>query len=91
MKKILAYAAPLAMAMSVNVALPAAASAAGGGASNTAEMCRLIAELEGMSVGTCVVYFEKLDAVGLCKLLKDWEMLEYYGYANQGQCIKDNS
>lgn len=91
MKKFLAYAAPLAMALSVNVAMPTAAVAAAGGASATAELCREIAEAEGVSVGSCVVYLQRLDAVGFCKLLKDVNALESFGYANQGQCIKANS
>ena len=90
MKNCTALTASLALALAMTSAtLPAAAHAAPGGSSAVAKACNGgLAEQLNISVGTCIQYFRDLDAVGICKLLKDADALDFFNYRNQGQCIK---
>lgn len=88
MKKLFAYAAPLAMAMSFSAA-PTALYANPGGSNAVAHACNAgLADNLGVSVGTCVKLFKDSDAVGICKALKDLGLLNLVGARNQGQCVK---
>lgn len=88
MKKSIAFAASLAMAMSY-AAVPTMASANKGGSNDVAAACNGgLADALGISQGTCVVALKDGDAIGLCKLLKDRDLLEAFGFRNQGQCLK---
>ncbi|BDW81995.1 hypothetical protein MACH24_14330 [Erythrobacter sp. Dej080120_24] len=90
MKKLLAYAAPLALAVSGMAVVPTAAQAAPGGNSAVAQACNSgLAEQLGVSVGTCVNIFKDVDAHSICKVLKDLDLLDLVGARNQGQCIKN--
>lgn len=89
MKKLLAYAAPLALAVSGMAVVPTAVQAAPGGSSAAAQACNSgLAERIGISVGTCVNLFRDSDAQSICKLLKDLDLLDVVGARNQGQCIQ---
>jgi hypothetical protein len=90
MKKLMAYAAPLALAVSGMAVAPTAAQAAPGGNSAVAQACNSgLAEQLGVSVGTCVNIFKDVDAQSICKVLKDLDLLDLVGARNQGQCIKN--
>ena len=93
MKSILSYAAPLALAMSVNVATPTAAYA-DNGATDALSFCRYINPILieqfpdlKLSLGRCVSFFRSSDVASLCKLFKDFEALSSVGFENQGQCV----
>ena len=86
MKKILSYAAPLAMAMTISVGLPAPAQADNNGAKDTVAFCKAIAGGTDFSVGECVSYFRTEDPVQTCKLLKAFGILDALG-VNFGQCV----
>lgn len=90
MKRMIAFAAPLAMALSMSaVATPLAAQSASNSSASIAKACNSgLADAFNISVGTCINYFRDMDAVGLCKLLKDAGALDFLNYRNQGQCIK---
>lgn len=85
-KKLIAMAAGTAMAMSFTAAAPVTASAAGNG---HVELCRPLvdAQLFG-SLGECVSIV-RTAPVSLCKDLKDFGLLDLFGWRNLGQCVSD--
>jgi hypothetical protein len=92
-KSILSYVAPAALAMSINVGLPAPAQAAAPG-NSVHEFCTAInvileeqfPELV-ITFGRCVSFFNSNDEAGMCKLLKDFDALGELGFATQGECV----
>ncbi len=86
MKKILTYAAPLAMALSFSTALPTAASAE---ANPIPGFCKQAVDNGGFdSVGGCMSLINTKGAVQACKFLDDFIGLEVLGFKNHGQCVK---
>lgn len=88
MKKVLAYAAPLALAFSFNMALPTAANAdPGGGGNATNQTCKnLVPWLNGIFNGTlthgnCMSFFNagKPNANAICNL--------FFPAVPNGDCI----
>ena len=89
MKRLLAYAAPVAMALAGMAAVPTAAVAAPGGKSAAAQACNSgLADAIGVNVGTCIALFADGDAQAVCKALKDLDLLDIVGARNQGQCMR---
>lgn len=89
MKKMIAFAAPVALALSGMAVAPATALAAPGGKSAAARACNSgLAEAIGVNVGTCIALFADGDAHAVCKALKDLDLLDVVGARNQGQCIR---
>jgi len=95
MKKVIAYAGSLALALSVNVAAPSAAFAAKGGNSGIADFCNSRPDEDPLSVGTCVNLLKSLvndgvlDAHSLCMIIKDQGNLSKDSpLRNLGQCMQ---
>jgi len=94
MKKIFAYAAPLAMAMSVNLAVPTVASANDSSAKDIAELCRTyVFENDTGRVGECMKLYRSNDVVSQCTLwaiiAKETGLDFLFPFKNQGQCVKN--
>jgi len=89
MKKVIAGATSLALALSINLALPTAA-AANNGAKDTVDFCK--AFIDGTTLdlerGGCISFYRTDDPVSICKAWKDYGVLELLGFNNQGDCIK---
>lgn len=89
MNRFTATTAGVALALAGTATLPTPALAEPGGSSEVARMCNSgLADALGMSVGTCIQLLRDGDAVGICKFLKDADLLDLSGYRNQGQCIR---
>ena len=85
MKKILAAASSLALALSAMVAVPMPAQAAS--VDGATEWCQAYAGYSGLTVGQCVSYFRSDDIAGLCRILDNFGYLPYYGFKNRGDCV----
>ena len=85
MKKILAAASSLALALSAMVAVPTPALAAS--VDGYTEYCRANAASFELTVGQCVSYFRSDDIAGLCRILDNLGYLQYFGWTNRGQCV----
>ena len=93
MKTLLSYVAPAALAMSVNFGLAVPAQAANPN-NSVHEFCtaiNIILEEQFpdliITFGRCASFFASNDVASMCKLLKDFELLEAVGFATQGECV----
>lgn len=85
-KTLIAAAASLAMAATFTATAPVAASAAG---NDHVEMCRPLVDAQIFgSLGECVSLI-RTAPVQLCKDLKDFGLLDLFGWRNLGQCVSD--
>lgn len=101
MKRFLAYSVTLAMAMSVNLAMPQAAQATAGPHGRTT--CKFLVDnqipigiLGGAtfsSVGDCISFGQQFyhGSHYACSILEDSGSLEAAGYKNFGDCVGDDN
>lgn len=90
MKKALAYAASAAMGLSM-MASPAMAQDTKGPANEIAEFCGFFGnDSNGPGLptkGSCTSFFRANDPAATCKELKDFDLLELFGFKSQGECV----